>query len=404
MLVQRAIAAYQRDTAITVAGRIPALDGLRAFFVFSVMAYHFWQQSWLTPQITLFGKAFSLNPYLRTGYLWVDGMLLLSGFLLFLPHARRREAGRPFLPQQRFYLRRVARIVPSYVFNLLVVFLVVALPEKRYATAWAGIRDWLAHLTFTHPWFSFSSQQTPLNGALWTLGIEMQFYLLFPLLARAYTRMPLLTYLGALGLAWSFRGYAMAQPQSAMLVNQLPNFMDVYLNGFVAATIFARFEKQKDEAPQRLLMSAVMLAAIMGLAVLVRSQAAAASFEEVRYLQLRARFPQSVLSALLLLGACLGLGGIRLLLGNRLMAFLAGISYQVYVWHQVTAVQLRTWRIPFSQHQYPNMVGDRPWQVQYTVLVLALSLLLATGATYLVERPLARRILNSTRTGRRGKA
>lgn len=393
MLVQKAIAAYKRDTALSVAGRIPALDGLRAFFVFSVMAYHFWQQSWLTPSITLFGRDFSLNPYLRTGYIWVDGMLLLSAFLLFLPHARRREAGRPFLPQAGFYRKRVARIVPSYVFNLLVVFLVVALPEKRYATAWEGIRDWLAHLTFTHPWFLFSTEQTPLNGALWTLGIEMQFYLLFPLLARAFNRAPLLTYLGALSVAFSFRGYAMMRPESTMYINQLPNFLDVYLNGFVAAMIFARFEKQKDEAPQRLLMTAVMAAAIMGLAMLVRDQAGVRTYEDLRLMQMRIRFTQSALTALVVLGACLGLGGIRLLLGNRLMAFLAGISYQVYVWHQVTAVQLRTWKVPPSQHLYPNMVGDRPWQVLYSILALVISLLLAIGATYLVERPLARRIL-----------
>ena len=400
MLLQKGIAAYKRSTGLERAGRIPALDGLRAFFVFSVMAYHIWQQSWLTPSLNLLGHQVSMNPYLRTGYLWVDGLLLLSAFLLYLPHARRREAGRPFAAQAGFYRRRAARIMPTYVLNLLVVFFVVALPEKRYATAWQGIRDWLAHLSFTHPWFIFSSRNTPLNGALWTLGVEVQFYLIFPLLARAFHRMPLLTYLGAAGLAFAFRGYAMTMPESVMYINQLPNFLDVYMNGIVAAVVYARFERQKDEAPQRILMTAMTAAAVMGLSMLVLAQARVSSFEELRLSQMRIRYLQSVLTALLVLGSSLGLSGIRLLLGNQLMAFLAAISYQVYLWHQVLAVQFRTWRIPASEHVNPNMVGDRGWQVAYVLLVTACTLVISTAVTYLVEQPLTRRLTRRRGAGR----
>ena len=91
--MERLIARYKGASALPPSGRVPALDGLRFIMVFSVSCFHLWQQSWLAPSFTLLGQHFSLDPWLRTGYLWVDGMLLLSGFLLFLPYARAREAG-----------------------------------------------------------------------------------------------------------------------------------------------------------------------------------------------------------------------------------------------------------------------------------------------------------------------
>ena len=216
------------------ATHLPALDGLRWLMVFSVACFHYWQHSWWTPRAQL--GAFNLDPdaWLRTGYIWVDGMLLLSGFLLFLPHAESRAAGRGQPAFTDFYRRRFARIMPSYLLSLLVMLLVVALPEKRYASFWKGAGDVLAHLTFTHPWFKDTNLYTPLNGVLWTLGVEVQFYLIFPLVARAFWKKPLLTYLGGALIAFGFRAYAMNQADSAMLVNQLPAFMDVYMNGFLA--------------------------------------------------------------------------------------------------------------------------------------------------------------------------
>ena len=68
---------------------LPELDGMRVLMVFIVSWYHFWQQSWLTPSI---GR-YSLDYLLRAGYMPVDGTILLSGFLLFLPYARTMMLG-----------------------------------------------------------------------------------------------------------------------------------------------------------------------------------------------------------------------------------------------------------------------------------------------------------------------
>ena len=99
-----------------------------------------------------------------------------------------------------------------------------------------------------------------------------------------------------------------------------------------------------------------------------------------------------------MLGTTLGLGGVRLLLGNRITRVMSQISYQMYLWHQVLAVQLRTWGIPASAHALPNQVGDRVWQRSYVLLCYMGALVISALVTYLIEQPIARRFSGRVRT------
>ena len=187
-------------------GRLPVLDGARTLFVLIVGAYHIWQQSWLTPAIPWFGERISLDFLMRSGYIWVDALLLLSGFLLYLPYAEANEDGKSLPRVLPFYRNRLLRIAPSYYLNVLIMLFFVALPRGLYNSASGTLdsarltKDLLAHATFTHNLFPFSYTGSPLNGTLWTLGVEMQFYLLFPFIARCFGKKPLLTYLAMAGI------------------------------------------------------------------------------------------------------------------------------------------------------------------------------------------------------------
>ena len=70
---------------------IGALYGFRVLMTLLVANFHIWQQSWLPQTVVLLGKRISFDYITRTGYIFVDGLILLSGFLLFLPHARCRR-------------------------------------------------------------------------------------------------------------------------------------------------------------------------------------------------------------------------------------------------------------------------------------------------------------------------
>ena len=111
--MQTLIARYKDMTRIPDSGDIPALHGVRALMVLIVAAFHIWQQSWLTPAVRLFGRVISADTLLRSGYMWVDGLILLSGFLCYLPYAAAAESGRPLPNILPFYRKRFWRVMPS---------------------------------------------------------------------------------------------------------------------------------------------------------------------------------------------------------------------------------------------------------------------------------------------------
>ena len=92
---------------------VESCDGLRTMAVLIVAWFHIWQQSWLFPGLTVLGKDISLDPLVRSGYMWVDMMILISGFCLYLPWARMRYEGEELARPMDFYVRRLARIHPS---------------------------------------------------------------------------------------------------------------------------------------------------------------------------------------------------------------------------------------------------------------------------------------------------
>ncbi len=390
---QRYIDYTQRERG----GRLPALDGARALFVLLIGAYHIWQQSWLTPVFSVGGTRVSLDPLLRSGYIWVDAVLLLSGFLLYLPCAEAAESGRRLPRVWLFYKKRLLRIVPSYDLCLLIMLVFVALPQGNYRAAdgtlntWHMGRDLLAHATFTHTLFEFSYTYTPLNGVLWTLGVEMQFYLVFPLIARLFSKKPAWVYAAMVLAAYGYRSWVAMLPNTAMYFNQLPAQLGVYANGMAAAGIYTALKRRmKEDQWTRALFTAVTAVSLFAIWMLVRMQAGENGYENIRMGQLNRRYMMSLLTALFLLGILYGARLLRLLLGNRVTRVLSEMSFQFYMWHQVFAVQLKKWGVPASISDTPWMDGERSWQYLYTFLCFGGALAISALVTYAFERPLAR--------------
>lgn len=374
---------------------VPVADGLRAIFIFIVAWYHIWQQSWLSPNLTIGNFTLDIYPLIRSGYMWVDGMLLLSGFLTFLPYARAMLDKKPLPDAAGFYRKRVARILPSYLFCVLLLFFCDALPNNMYpAPRWMWT-DILAHLTFTHTFFSFSYFNTCVNVVLWTLAVEVQFYLIFPLLAKAFTKKPALTFIGMAAAAWLYRGYVTLYVASNNIwINQLIAFMDIYAIGFLGAWIYVKMARSvKPDVAVQILMTGVCAVLLYVLWQLVLRQCHVSGYEALRTMQMRNRFALGSVIMMFLLCASYSLGALRWLLSNRGIRFLAGISFQFYIWHQYLAVLLRRLNIPYSASALPNQDGEILWQWKYTLLAFGIAFVAAVAATYLIERPAQRLIL-----------
>ena len=221
-------------------GRIPELNGLRVLMIFIVSWFHIWQQSWLEPSFEIGGAWFSLDHFVRSGYVWVDATILLSAFLMLLPLARAWAAGGDSTFSAReFYLRKARRILPGYWFITLVFFLGICLPwDLYYGNGPYIVKDLFTHFTLIFPFWRDTYIYTPLGAASWTLSVVAQGYLLFPLILRGLRKRPAMVLCAMAGCGFAFRAWCLwGLTDYAMVVNTFVNFLDVSALGFLSAMI-----------------------------------------------------------------------------------------------------------------------------------------------------------------------
>ena len=362
-----------------------AADVLRVLCIFTVAWFHIWQQSWLDPSFVIGGHYFNLQRIVRRGYMLVDLTLLLTGFLLYRPLVR---SGGRIADVKGFYYRRLCRILPCYLLAVFAAAILAAVCGRAVGSAplW---RDLLAHLTFTHTFSMDTYYWTSLNAALWTVAVEMQFYLLFPLLARAFGKRPALTFsLMTLAALVSRALVAARAHELSLWVNQLPCMLDLYALGMLAA----HFLEKRDSAPRRWVFLPLALTALLG-AFAVLWQQNAAGDAEIKTAQLLWRLPLGVCGASFLYFAGRAPEKLDRVFGNRLIRFLSAISYNFYIWHQFLAVKLKELHIPAYTSEFPQMNEGRAWQTNYTLLCFAAAFLLAAALTFFVEKPAGRALL-----------
>lgn len=145
---------------------------------------------------------------LRNGYLGVDLFFFITGFLLVLPWIRHAALGLPPPSARAFYRRRILRIVPAYWVHLALlaaVFIPLVAGPDAWARAWRFyLFNFAVHAPLLHYTTPLTSASMSVNGALWTLALEAQWYLLLPLIAPLFARRPhgVAAALVALAIAW----------------------------------------------------------------------------------------------------------------------------------------------------------------------------------------------------------
>lgn len=193
-----------------------------------------------------------------------------------------------------------------------------------------------------------------------------------------------------------------------MVVNQLPNFLDLYALGILLALAYVRLTQLWPKARRPLLWqtlaTAVVIAGTMGFLELLRDQAGSASYPAIQLGQMMRRTAFGLTLGAVILALPFSLRPLRLLMGNRVMGWLAAISLNYYLVHANVAVHLKRLGIPASESQTPHMDGEKAWQYPYLALCFGVSLALAALLTLLVERPGAKllgRIFRALGSGRK---
>jgi len=333
----------------------PDIDGLRALAIIPVVLYH-----------TGF-TAFS------GGFIGVDVFFVISGYLItFIIHDEIRQNR---FTVTGFYERRIRRIFPALFTVVLFCSISAAfvmLPQgfEDFGQSVVAATLFVANIFFltTSDYFGAAAETKPLLHT-WSLSVEEQFYVIYPLLLVLIYRYfhgrwrPVLLPAALISLMLSISGVSFF-PSAAFYL--LPTrAWELLLGSFLALGLF----------PQMKDKGAMDLASIIGLLLILWS---------IFFFSRLTPFPgwYAILpcagAALIIYSGSNGTSAAGRLLSNRIVVFIGLISYSLYLWHWPLMV--------FGKQIFYNN------QFKYhDVAVVALSLILAMISWRYVERPFRRR-------------
>jgi len=183
----------------------------------------------------------------------VHSFFIVSGFLIFMSYERSRSLG-------QYFIKRFRRIAPGYIAVIILSFLFLSListlPLTEYFTSQESFKFLLANLStlnFLHPTLPGVFEDHPytaVDGALWTIKVEVGFYLAVPLIAWFYRWIDTGKLLGMIFLLSTLfyfaMGYLYQQEQNqifSILQRQLPAQMLFFSSGALLFYYFDFFKR-----------------------------------------------------------------------------------------------------------------------------------------------------------------
>ncbi|MGN6754202.1 MAG: acyltransferase family protein [Intrasporangium sp.] len=306
--------------------RIPGLDGLRAVAILAVLLYHL-DASWLPG-----------------GFLGVDVFFVVSGFLITTLLVRELQStGRVALGS--FWLRRARRLIPALVLTVAVSILIARVVSSDLLVQ-AG-RQVLGALTFSTNWVeitagsSYFDQTAPqLFMNFWSLAVEEQFYLVWPLVtlllvrfARPRTRVALTLAMAAASTALMAALFTPGADATRVYYGTDTHLMGLMLGAALAfawtsPALALRVRPSAWGAGARFAVPSA--AAILALLLVILDEERAATF--------RGGITLASLATAVLVAGLLDRGGSRAALWQRLadhpvLTWVGIRSYAIYLWH-----------------------------------------------------------------------
>lgn len=221
---------------ITSSGKfIPEIDGLRFIAIVSVVLYHlsgFLTAKDLNQYTDTFDYSF-LKRLLSHGHLGVPLFFVISGFILGMPFAKFHIRKENPVSLKKYFLRRLTRLEPPYILIMTILLLGAVYIAKTVSLS-NGIGSYLASFFYSH---NFIYGRGPiLNGVAWSLEVEVQFYILAPLMAYIFSvksssirRMSLFF----ITIFFLILNYSIELPFISLI-----NFVQYFLIGFLLADFY----------------------------------------------------------------------------------------------------------------------------------------------------------------------
>lgn len=363
-------------------GFIPALEGLRAIAALGVLVTHVAFQTGATAWPVIGRGLGRLD-------MAVAVFFALSGALLWRPRAEAAR-GQRREPGLRTYLRsRMVRILPVY--WAVVIAVLVLLPE-----AGSGWKLWVSNLTLTQVITPYGL--TAGLTQMWSLSVEMAFYLLLPVFAialgrlRPSWRVPVLVCAAIMSLTWAYLPITTAP--GVHTDTWMPGYLSWFISGMLiaeaaaAAAVIADRGAGAVSRPERWVLAAGRRRWMMaGLA----TAAFVASSTDLAGPEGLVRPEPWQFSAKIALGALIGFGLVaplvlrtdrHLLLNHPAMLALGRWSYSIFLWHLlVLGAVFPIFGIPAFSGRF----------VFVLVATTAISVVVAAASYALIEEPARRR-------------
>lgn len=352
----------------------PDIDGLRAVAVLSVVIFH------------------AFPKFLQGGFIGVDVFFVISGFLISTIIFKSLDLG--VFSAQEFYKRRIKRIFPALLVVLVTSYVVgwYVLLSDEYAQLGSHIASgagFVSNFTLLSEsgYFDNSAETKPLLH-LWSLGIEEQFYIVWPLLLiAAWKKKFNLLVLAALFTILSFYLNLVGVDKDATAAFYSPHTrfwellcgsMLAWVSQYKSATLheiksridsrFLSMLSTGKEAPSFSLVS--NLQSVLGVALLILG---------FMFISKDVGFPGSwaaipVVGAVMLIAAGPGAWFNRTILSSKLLVWVGLISFPLYLWHWPVLTFARI------------VNGDVP-DVGTRIAAVILSIAFASLTYRFVERP-----------------
>lgn len=356
---------------------LPGLDGLRAFAVLAVLAYHFHV------------------PMSVGGFLGVDIFFVLSGYLISSQlWARWSVRG---VDLKSFWLGRLRRLLPAVIALIAVCTVLMLLLGQDQLGVFVG--DVGAAATYTSNWWYIlhersyfeASGRPPVLQHLWSLAVEEQFYLLWPVLVafvmtkvpriRARQQILAITSVVLAGISAMIMGLGSA-------VDDVPGRgdpsrwyfgTDSHASGLLLGAALAFYRGGAGfGALMPMLAPVTRRVTIVGSGCLALLLAAVCFVDEFSVPLYRFGFPIVALATVVLVAVVSREGPLQRLFSTGVLRYIGQRSYGLYLWH---------W--PVASFTRPDL--DLPYGgVRVAVLRIMLTFVLAELSFQLVERPIRR--------------
>jgi peptidoglycan/LPS O-acetylase OafA/YrhL len=349
-------------------GHVTALDGMRGVAVLLVLLFHF-----------------KIGPF-RGGFVGVTVFFTLSGFLIC--SRTLTEVGRSGgFAVKDFFERRIRRLAPAAILCILVVVIathLIGTREQRASIggdaigALANVANWRFLVDGTSYTDLFAAP-SPLNH-FWSLAIEEQFYLFFPVAVWLLLKLPRrvramgVALLASLALEWSAHAASSAGTYNRFYYGSDARMSELLI-GVIAALALSywRIPLHRPAGAQRFtvtLLGAAALATIVIGAMTYRN--GAPSYQHGGGVII------ALATAVLIIGGLEGSNGVARLLSARWLVWVGKVSYGAYLYH---------WPIfALSGKHWGPLHG-----LSLGLAQLALSLLLAGLSFRFLESPIQRR-------------